>query len=389
MAATDPRLEQAKNLIQANKRTEARELLVGLLKEDSTSTKALYLYAHVARNEGEARKVLQRLLEIDPLHYQARAALNKLENRSVEQISPSKAAPPVATSPRQPAPVARPRSGANRALMVLLSLGLVAVVVAIVWLLLFAESTDEPILIAIPDTQEPTRLVSVTPVNSPLPSFSPTATVNITAAPLQESWTPLPTLTPPPTRTQGPPLVLPPTNTLVPTHTPTLSTVTMLDINLVTAARLYTDYNILAAQSSWIQDPAALAQIGEAFDKIIASLELSNYASTQGAEPGLIDYLGDFVTLLRYESQLADTRQEVLLLLQSEDAQGEMVSLEQQLNRLVQRRLAQYEQVDAAYWRVVNNATATVVWQQRFDNLKTPSATFIVIPTVTLSTEVE
>src|SRR5687768_1875898 len=86
-AGSDPRLEQARRLIRDNQQKEARALLVPLLKDDPKNTQALYLYAQVARNDEEAEKVLKRLLDLEPLNYQARAMLNKIQQRSVEDLA--------------------------------------------------------------------------------------------------------------------------------------------------------------------------------------------------------------------------------------------------------------------------------------------------------------
>ena len=86
---TDPRIEQAKRLIEVGQQSEAHSLLTSFLKHDVLNTEALYLYAQVARNPQESIEALRRVLDLDPLNYHARAHLNKLEKRSVEQLSQS------------------------------------------------------------------------------------------------------------------------------------------------------------------------------------------------------------------------------------------------------------------------------------------------------------
>src|SRR5574341_1857862 len=104
---TDPRLEEAKRLIQNKQKNEARALLTEILRANPNNTQALYHYARVARDYGEAERVLQRLLKIDPQNAQARAALEKVQQLSVAQLANQLSAS--AAPPARPAPTSVPK----------------------------------------------------------------------------------------------------------------------------------------------------------------------------------------------------------------------------------------------------------------------------------------
>jgi hypothetical protein len=85
--ASDLRLDMVERLIQEKQFANARRILVSILKNDSKDPQAWYLYSRVARNPQEAAKVLQHVLELDPLNYQAKADLNHLQQRSLAQLA--------------------------------------------------------------------------------------------------------------------------------------------------------------------------------------------------------------------------------------------------------------------------------------------------------------
>ena len=197
---TDPRLEQAKRLIQEKQRDAARAMLVDIIRADNENVEALYLYAHVARSRPESENILQRVLQLDPLHYRARAALNKFRQRSIEQLPERDSAMP---------------STANRvARMLWIAAGLMLIVIIGGAVAVFSLSDDDSSSSSASNTQV-TQASGVTPTGTNTPAST------VVQVGLPATWTPAPTTTVGPTRTSAPTMTLHPTNTLPPTFTPT------------------------------------------------------------------------------------------------------------------------------------------------------------------------
>jgi hypothetical protein len=126
---------------------------------------------------------------------------------------------------------------------------------------------------------------------------------------------------------------------------------------------------------------------------MIDSLELYDY--DRGIDnPNWVDYKDEFVTLLEHEKTFAGHRKRLVELqaeLEQTDESGQKVTLELEVGRvngdivlLAQTRLSQQEMVDMKLRALVGDATATIVWTERINDLRTPSATPIIIPTATL-----
>ncbi len=386
---TDPRIEQAKQLIQQKKRDAARELLVSYLKTSPNDTAALYLYAFVARNPEEAKRVLRKVLEINPMNYQARAALNKIENRSVEQ---QPVAPPPPTRPEWKSPISPPAisrawtlyaGGAVALLMILAALGMMIANAANEEATAedsASESVEEIALVMTEEIQPTVDLSTPTITFTPFPEDE--------VAVLVATWTPRPSATLAPTRTLAPTLTPFPTRTLVPTFTPTQPQVEAVTISLESASRLYTEYTELAAQAAWSEDAGQLQGITDALTAMISSLEISDYDE---APADVMGFFEGFLTLLRQERAFVETRvSQVTLQAQAktlsdgtekQNVESELVTVEADVETLAKTRLRQQETVDLLFWDIISSATATATFREQVESLKTPSATPVVLPT--------
>lgn len=384
---TDPRIEQAKQLIQQKKRDAARELLVSYLKTNQHDTEALYLYAFVARSPEESKRVLRRVLEINPLNYQARAALNKIENRSIEQqVQP----PPLPKVDWNRAGTQQRSGFSTYNLVAGIALG--AIVFAFIWIigtLVNQNEEDE----AESRQEVASSMEESTPAASPTRNLStPTRTntpfPNELLADLEATWTPIATDTRRPTRTSAPTLTPLPTKTTVPTFTPTEPQIEAVPITLASASRIYNDYIELAAQASWVEDTDRLGSISKAITAIISSLETSDY---NGVTLNLRNFFEDLLNLLRREKEFVDKRKtELELTFQVENTndsaekatlEAELADVQEDVEGLTLARLEQQEAVDLQFFEMISGATATASFREQIDELKTPSSTPIIIPT--------
>ena len=375
---TDPRLEQAKHLIEARQRSEARALLISFLKYDARNAEALYLYSQVARSPQESIKALRRVLDLDPFNYHARARLNKLEKRSVEQLSHGTDR---LSQKRQF------RFSMYTAVVALLLVVIIAGGAALVFSTQSTFDSSENV-IAVSSTENATPTMSDTSV----PSHTPLG--NIEVARPGATWTPQPTNTPAPSRTTAPTLTVRPSNTPIPTYTPTVPEVAMIVPGLPEFSRVYTEYLELSASVSWSKDPETLGNIERALEVIIASIELYNYDNDVNAEKWTT-FMEDFLALLESEKSLAAHRRDLIELQQEtegtddpelQNTPGPGISgINREITDILDVRLIQQETVHRELQALINNATATVEWSNKIDSLKTPSSTPIVVPTATLN----
>lgn len=386
-AQPDPRLEQARRLIKEKRQNEARAILVEILKANPNDVTSLYLYAHVARNPQEAEKVLKRVLELDPLNYQARAALNKLQNRSVEQQPVDAPPPPIEVSAPPPAlggnvplpvfdapslekragsPRPQAASGGNGLLYVLAGAAILLLVVAGVAFVLMSDEEETPA-----DNN------NVVGDNTVIQSTAIRATQNAVdtqIAELPPTWTPSNTPTQRPSRTPAPTLTPFPTRTLFPTTAPTEPTVEALDIDLRTISRLYTDYTELTAQAGWAEDTDALDRIEASYQAIIASLELSEYDQNEDLDTEWVDFLDEFVVLIQQQLEIVSSRRASL-------GSNPEVSPDDVATQVLES-LGQQEAVEEQFYALIAGASATANFENQLNALKTPSVTPIVLPTL-------
>ena len=345
--SNDPRLEQAQRLIKQGNKAEARQILAGLLKEDSENITALYLYAQAAANLQEMEKALNLVLKLDPMNYQARSALNKVQQRNIEQLRDDTDTPSV--------------QARNTNFMLYAAIGLVAAL-AIIGVFLLLSSSDGEDGWRPPSTAENQDVISTNTLSpterrgAANPTLPPTPTITLT-------FTPAPTNTPRPTRTPRP------TNTTIPSRTPTPLSTEPISPNLLDLSRIYNDYVVLSIQVKQTEDPVRLEQISMAYQALIASIQLSNY--NDGAiESGIVTFLDEFIILLEYEYDYVVDLQTALEQNQSIDTIYSQDRLNQQT--IVQR---QFE-------AIIGAATATAVVERSIDLLKTPTVTPIILPTV-------
>ncbi len=383
---TDPRLTQAKQLIQQKRRDQARELLTSYLKANPNDTNALYLLAFTARSPEEAKKALRKALDVNPLNYQARAALNKIENRSVEQ-QPVQSAP--SSKPKtQPFSVSddRERRGWFIPALSVVAGGLLLVALGLLVSVLINSGGESK--------KTEAAQVEVLPAESTTPTLTPT----LTRTPIPEgvlaefkaTWTPVPSSTTLPTLTPAPSITPRPSETPLPTATLDIPEVESLSLNLVSASRLYNRYTELAAQASWSEDSEQLNSVHKVLEVMVASLEISDYTGVTGE---LKLFFDEFFDLLGKEQDFVQKRKTLVELQTQLDAatdpavkdtlESQMESLQSEVDTFWTIRLQQQEKVDLQYLQTIQHATATAAFMDQVDSLKTPSATPIILPTAT------
>jgi tetratricopeptide (TPR) repeat protein len=385
---SDPRLEQAQRLIEAEQFQDARALLLGILRENPRDTRALFLYALAAANREEAVKVLNRVLELDPLHQQAKNALAQIEGRGLE-ATPT---PPRAVTPDRPVGVGAPRkkSGGYDSSVLLAMAAVVLIIGAAIALLVAVsnpEEEDETPLAEV-DATLPTQTPSFTPTATNTPDLIRQATFEAASeATLPAEWTASPTSTTQPSRTPGPPLEIQPSATPFPTFTATQPQVTQINIDLASFTRLFTEYYELSAQVTSIEDSRNLGRIAVALDTIVESIETSNLNSLEN-DPALIDYAEDFIELLQREQALAEKRAEYFDLQNQledadDDARAELTSqfddAADDVETLQLARLEQLEFVEARLRGITADANATAQFADGINRLRTPTATPIIV----------
>lgn len=190
-------LEQAIALAQAGEREEARRLLLQAISEDPTHISAWLWLATVAADQTERVNALQRVLELDPTHRTARAALEQLGLIEIIDASVPKqeVSWPRASLELEPqAPTTRPFLTQTEAIII-------GVFVVVAFLVLSGIFIVREAVIA-NETSTPRPSQTLTPSQT----FTPSLT-----------YTPSPTNTLPPIRT------LPPALTPTPTATPSMS----------------------------------------------------------------------------------------------------------------------------------------------------------------------
>lgn len=75
----DPQLNEAKQLIDVGDETSAKAIVVPYLQKNPQSADAWWLFAILTDTDADAVLALQRALAIDPTHYEANRALEKLQ----------------------------------------------------------------------------------------------------------------------------------------------------------------------------------------------------------------------------------------------------------------------------------------------------------------------
>ena len=387
---SDPRLDQVQRLVESEQFEDARVLLLGVLRENPRDTRALFLYALAANNRDEAIKVLNRVLELDPLHEQAKNVLAQIEGRSVAPPPPP---PPQDVVPPSPSGVSAPprrRSGYDPSLLLAMAAVVVIIGAAIAVLIAFgSEDTGDSDQPAAGVVASATPRPSNTPTITNTPDLIRQATFEAASeATLPVEWTASPTTTDQPTRTPGPTFEVQPTRTTLPTFTPTQPEVTLITIDFTSFQRLFNEYYELSAQVTSVNDSRSLNRIAVAISTIIESIEQSNYDSVEN-DPLLVSYAEEFLELLDREQAVAEKRAEIIDLQDDlEDASGdERSELESQLedatedlDGLLIDRLEQLEFVEATLRSAVAEANATAAFIDGIDRLRTPTSTPIVVP---------
>lgn len=77
----DALLKQAVDLAKANKRAEARELILKVLQQDESNARAWTLLARITTDIDERRVALMNVVNLEPFNAQAQEALAKLEGQ--------------------------------------------------------------------------------------------------------------------------------------------------------------------------------------------------------------------------------------------------------------------------------------------------------------------
>jgi hypothetical protein len=359
----DPRLEQARQLIENRQIEDARILLTGIIRTDPQNLDALFLYAHVARSTQEAQTVLERILELDPYHDEARMALNKLRHS--------------AAADRQAEGQASPASSGQGSswLVVFLALVLLGMVAFAAWALLINQDKEPEVAV------QPT----LTPSLTFTPSDTPTPAPTIDPTDLPASWTPEPTNTSVPTNTPAPSITPHPTQTPILTFTPTPIQIITIEPGAPGFTRLYIIYNDLAAQVSWLDDPSALAQVRLALEALIQGIDETPYDPAELDETW-VSYIDEFKRLVNAQIDLAEAREGLLTIQAACVGQEDDETCQQDIEdalALVDRRRAnwieQEESTSRQLFFIGRDATATVAFVEAIDRLKTPTVTPIVL----------
>lgn len=357
---TDPRLEQAQRLIQQGKKAEARRLLVEIMKANPKDTAALYQYAQVANSLQEMERALKLVLKLDPLNYQARSALNKVQQRSIEQLRDQAAT--VSTDDKRPAGI--------RFLVGFTGVLLVILVGAIILVVLQALQDDDStqaaaVKEATPTLTETQSMPTLPPIDTPIAR---------SIATLPPTWTPSSTFTPRPTRTTGPTRTPIPTRTTIPTSTPTPIVIEAISLELTTYSRLFNEYTALSMQAGWAEDPTSLEPIIESLQAIIVNIQLSEYSTNPDIDPETVAFLDNFIILIEQELALLADHQQSL----AQDTAATDTAL------WSPSKVAQQQLVRQQLGAMVGGATSTAEWMGAVQRLRTPTVTAIVLPSATI-----
>lgn len=108
-------LNEAYELIEANRIDEARRLLEPMLDDDSDNPDLWWVYAHAVDNPADARRALKRVQEIDPAYPQVNELLGEIDELQPAAPLPAggsgiKRIRPLATGAPKPKPLAQPDS---------------------------------------------------------------------------------------------------------------------------------------------------------------------------------------------------------------------------------------------------------------------------------------
>ncbi len=108
-------LNEAYELIEANRIDEARRLLEPMLDDDSDNPDLWWVYAHAVDNPADARRALKRVQEIDPAYPQVNELLGEIDELQPAAPLPAggsgiKRIRPLATGTPNPKPLAQPDS---------------------------------------------------------------------------------------------------------------------------------------------------------------------------------------------------------------------------------------------------------------------------------------
>lgn len=101
--STDPRIQQAVQLIKAGDKAQARPITDALVNEHPDVANLWYLAAMAAADQHEMVRLLNRALQIEPGHVKAKQALDRLG----VPLAPTASTPPI-PAPQQPHPISQP-----------------------------------------------------------------------------------------------------------------------------------------------------------------------------------------------------------------------------------------------------------------------------------------
>lgn len=199
----DALLKQAIELAKANKRDEARELILKVLQQDEGNARAWTLLARITTDIDERRVALMNIVNLEPFNAQAQEALAKLEG----QLAISR------SIGEDPTTQKRDRGCMRRVIVALIAIMAIAIVVIGVYILTRQEELSEELLeltqFAV-DQRNTSTAVAL--LDAATATAAVQAIIDITAT---YEAVPTNTFTPRPT--------LPPENTATPTITPTLT----------------------------------------------------------------------------------------------------------------------------------------------------------------------
>lgn len=199
----DVLLKQAVDLAKANKRAEARELILKVLQQDESNARAWTLLARITTDIDERRVALMNVVNLEPFNAQAQEALAKLEG----QLAISRSLGEDPTTPKR-------GGGCMRRLIVALIL-LMAVTIVTIFVYIQINNNENSSAFAT-DTavwvQRTQTVQAIALLDAATATAAVQAIIDVTAT---YEAVPTQTFTPRPT--------LPPENTATPTITPTLT----------------------------------------------------------------------------------------------------------------------------------------------------------------------
>lgn len=199
----DALLKQAVELAKANKRAEARELILKVLRQDEGNVRAWTLLARITTDIDERRVALMNIVNLEPFNVQAQEALAKLEG----QLAISRAIGEDPTAQKHG------RGCMRRFIVALIALMAVAIVAIVIFIQTRqVELTDELRELTQFAVQQTNTSAAVAFLDAATATAAAQAIIDITS-----------TYVAIPTSTSTPRPTLPPENTATPTITPTLT----------------------------------------------------------------------------------------------------------------------------------------------------------------------